>query len=62
MEQAEIVKIKFRIWAMSQDNLRRGENIDKCRDDNYRKTLEKVYAATAREIDELREMLKHTTA
>ena len=49
--------LQFRLWALQQDNLRRAENIDRARDENYRALLTSEYERTENEIAALRETL-----
>ena len=54
----EIEKIKFQIWACKQDNLRRGDQIDRSRSEKHKALLLSNIETTEREIERLRERLR----
>lgn len=54
----EIEKIKFQIWACKQDNLWRGDQIDRSRSEKHRELLRSNIETTNREIERLREQLR----
>lgn len=53
----EIEKIKFQIWACTQDNLRRGEIIDRSRSEKHKALIRSNIETTNREIERLQERL-----
>ena len=45
--------LKFAIWARQQDNLHRGDILDRCQDPKHRALVQKNYDETEAEIREL---------
>ena len=53
-----IDKLKFKLWALQQDNLARSERIDRTRSDEHRALLQALYNESEREIEALRAEIK----
>lgn len=52
--------IRFRIWCLLQDNLHRGDVLERCKDEKHKQLVRENIKETEKEIADLREQLRRT--